>query len=167
MMAIALAFATRRIAGAVTDAIGQCANELTRIAEGDLNVRISNADAATKVGDLPHSMVVLRDYAVAARESREKTRLNDEAAREADRRREKEAREAEARRQKEIGDERASVFRHLSSSIGTVGAAAAGRDFSPRIERHFNDPLLADMAASVNRMIDKVSESMAATDVML
>ena len=167
ILAIVLAAATRRITTSVTGSIEQCVEDLTSLAEGDLEVEISDADKRTEIGDIARSMVVLRDNAISARELREKTRLREEASRETERRREEEARITEVRRRQEIEDERTAVIRNLSSSIGTVVAAAADGDFSLRIEKNFDDPMLAEMAASINRMMDKVAESVSATDEML
>ncbi len=147
----------RRTEGEIRDAVRQ----MRALADGDLDLPITGADADHELGEMARALTIFRDNAVAAREMEEQQRIQEAAARQ------READEAERRKIEEreaaerVEQARRKVMKALVESVGAVVEAGARGDFSRRIESVFEEPELAEMAKSINRLVGDVEAGIA------
>jgi len=169
--AVALVAATSVIAlrfgEAIRSSIKKSLDAMAALADGDLDVRIENTESRSEIGDIARALVVFRDNGIGAREAAKR-----EAAAQQIREREREeeqARQAEADETARLRQEEArqAMIGELSSSIGTVVAAAAEGNFTTRITKRFDEPELQNMADGINRLLDTVHAGVGETAKIL
>ncbi len=147
----------RRTEGEIRDAVRQ----MRALADGDLDLPITGAEGDHELGEMARALTVFRDNAIAAREMEEQQRNQEAAARQ------READEAERRKIEEreaaerVEQARRKVMTALVESVGAVVEAGARGDFSRRIESAFEEPELAEMAKSINRLVGDVEAGIA------
>ncbi len=164
---IFLAINARRIINGIKTALETSVSEMKTLAEGTLDIEITNTDKETEVGDMARALLVFRESAVDAERLAKEQKAAEDRERTAEEARVKAAQLAEEAQSEQRRRERQAVIQHLTESIGMVVAAAAEGQFSNRIDVQFDDPLLSEMAGSINNMMDRVEASIAESASML
>lgn len=165
--ALGLGLYAARISSGIRQALDTSVSEMTRLANGELDLDISATESETEIGNMARAMIVFRDNAKETKRLAAEKRQAEEAQQQVARERENAERNAERERQAERQREREKMIGDLSDSIGTVVSAAAHGDFSRRIEITFESDLLQEMARSINAMMDSVESGIAASAEML
>ena len=152
--------ASRRISTGITSKIQLAADEMSQVADGDLNVDISNADAQTEIGEMARALEVFRNKAIEARDlqAAREEEVKRQAQLEAERAEQEQL--AERKRQEEAARERQEMIGTLQKALGSVVDAAAEGDFSRRVDAQFDDAAFRAMAASLNRLLDNVEDGL-------
>ncbi|MEM6696616.1 MAG: methyl-accepting chemotaxis protein, partial [Pseudomonadota bacterium] len=161
IVALALTI-SRRMSARISHALQRSVDTMSQIADGDLDAPVDNADLDNELGQIARALDVFKQNgktAIAAAEREKQT----EAARQ-------EAAEAADKRQRQMEEdaraaaeaERQEVIRQLSSSIGTVVAAASTGDFTKRITVTFDDPHIDALAHDINTLIENVDGGISA-----
>ncbi len=108
------------------------------LADGNLETEVGDRDRSDEIGGMARAVAVFRTKAV-------ENRKLEEAAEEADR--------------KAAADRRA-MMEQLRDRVGTVVDAAAAGDFGRRVPEDFDDPMLLDLARSLNQLVASVQQSL-------
>jgi methyl-accepting chemotaxis protein len=150
-----LAFAIasgRRVRSAIEASVAQT----QELANGNLDIRITDADKDHELGRLAKALEVFRTNAIAAKEAEARQREQERLQRERDAERDRREAEAVAAQRRRAEEERRDVLARLQTSIGAVVDGAAAGDFSRRIEDRFAEPEFNRMAEAVNRLMTNV-----------
>lgn len=138
------------------------------LAEGVLDIKITNAGLNNEIGEMATALTVFRDGALEAetlRTAREKAR-EEQATAQAEATRAKEAQaaaEAEnIREQKVRSDLRAAQSQALEAELERVLKAADAGDFTLRIDHVFDEPALDEVASGVNTLLGTVDTGLKA-----
>jgi len=158
---------SRRARRSIIAEIDSVVADMSRLANGDLEFDITGEEAETEIGAMSRALAVFRRNAVESRE-REAREMQavETRRREQEERAEREARTEEEARLRQAA-ERKSMIEELARSIGSVVEAAAGGDFSHRIENRFDDPELDGMARSIDRLVTSVESGIGETSRVL
>lgn len=147
---------SRRISSGITRQLRSSIDEMSAVANGDLQAPISQTEAETEIGEMARALEVFRDKAIEARDL-QAAKLQEEAAnREREAKRQEEERLAEEKRQIHLEEERAAMIASLQDAIGSVVDAAASGDFSKRVDAVFDDTALQQMTQSINLLLENV-----------
>ena len=149
-------FLSRKISSGISGSLKLAVDEMSQVAEGDLEIDISNTEAETEVGEMARALAVFRDKAVEARDLQEAKVREDERQREEEIRRAEAEKKAEAERQAKQAEERRAMITSLQEAVGSVVDAAAAGDFSERVNAQFDDKEFEQMAGSINLLLDNV-----------
>ena len=81
-------------------------------------------------------------------------------------------REIQLAKEKEDADRKAAETREammidLGKSFGTVVEAAINGEFSKRVEAHFSDQILNDLAENINKLLSAVDDGLSTTGIVL
>ncbi len=136
-------------------------SEMQRLANGDLEITISNSGSPNEFGEMARALEVFRDNAVEARALAARQRDHEEAERHRKESEVEQRRADEAATAARVEEARRATLHELRSSVGAVVDAGAQGDFSRRISVDFSEPELADLAQSVNRLVDNVDTGLA------
>ncbi|MDP1730757.1 MAG: hypothetical protein Q8L54_06165, partial [Devosia sp.] len=115
-----------------------------RLSEGDLEVRLGTRNLIEEMGDLASVLAVFR---------------------EALRNRAELARDADATARQNLA--RVTEANALNAQLSAVVGAAVGGDFAKRMDADFADPALADLARSVNALVETVDRGLEETGQVL
>lgn len=157
----------RKNTKAIVNSIEESVDTMSRIADGDLDADVRNAEQETELGRMARALEVFKTNGKSAieatqREQRlEKERQESQAAVE----RARQEQEAHARAQTEAA--RKEMLASLCASLGTVVSAASQGDFTTRVEAEFTDEELAGLADSVNALVASVDEGLCAVGTVL
>jgi methyl-accepting chemotaxis protein len=150
-----LAFAItsgRRVRSAIAGSVAQT----QELADGNLDVQITDADKDHELGRMAKALEVFRTNAVAAKEAEARQREQERLQRERDAERDRREAEAVEAQRRLAEEQRREVLARLQSSIGAVVDGAAAGDFSRRIGDRFAEPEFNRMAEAVNRLMTNV-----------
>lgn len=153
---------SRRSAAAIVRDIDQSVDVMSRIAEGDLEVEVRNADQENEIGRMARALEVFQANGKAAikaaeREKKlEKERIDAAEAHKL----EQEKQEIAARDMAEAA--RKEMIASLSASLGKVVSAASEGDFSKRVEATFTDEELSGLGQAVNTLVTSVDRGLSA-----
>lgn len=163
----AVALVSRTMARSVSESLETSVTQMSRLADGDLGMDITGAEANHELGEMARALQVFRDNALAARALEEETRRKDAEtrAREVEQARAQE--EAEKQRQAKVEDARRAMIAELRSSVGAVVDAGAAGDFSHRITVKLEEPELQALADGVNRLVENVDRGVNETATTL
>jgi methyl-accepting chemotaxis protein len=165
--ALGLGLYASRISYGIRGALDTSISEMTRLANGELEIDISATESETEIGNMARAMIIFRDNAQETKRLATEKRQAEQEQQQVARQRDEAEKIAERDRQAERQRERDRMITDLSDSIGTVVSAAANGDFSRRIEIAFDSELLQEMARSINAMMDSVESGIAASAEML
>ncbi|MFN4209036.1 MAG: methyl-accepting chemotaxis protein, partial [Devosia sp.] len=128
----------------IVNPVRELTHTMIELADGKLDVTISNSDAKDEIGAMARAVEVFRQNGkrVAA--------LNAE----------------EAARNLSIV-ERADMMALLQAELGSVMRAASAGDFAQRVPTDFTDDELNGLAASVNGLVETVDRGLAETGTVL
>ncbi|WP_171322357.1 methyl-accepting chemotaxis protein [Halovulum dunhuangense] len=118
---------------------------MTTMAAGDYDAPIPGAERHDELGSMAGSVEAFRRTGLAARAA-EGQAARDRAAQEAARR---------------------AMMEELRAGLGEVVRGAVAGDFAGRVERRFDDPVLADLAGDVNRLMESVGSAIADLQTVL
>ena len=153
----------RMIAKDTQRVVRQSIDEMTELSNGTLDLEITGTEAQHELGDMARALVVFRDNALETKalEARQRDQEEEAKRQEAEQARRRKAEEAEAAARVEAA--RKTMLADLKSSVGSVVEAGAKGDFTQRIETHFDEPELAEMAQAINRLVENVEAGVAET----
>jgi methyl-accepting chemotaxis protein len=137
--AAVLAALTFAIGRSITGPLARLRARMAGLADGDLDSPIPDADARDEIGAMARGLEVFREQAASVRRLEDEKKASAEAA------------EAERR----------AMLDGLGASFGAIVDAAAGGDFSRRIDRRYDDPVLEKMAGGLNALLDTVQSGLA------
>lgn len=149
-----------------------------RLADGDLSEITTLKQNNGELGRLASALHVFRANALLTIEMREQEKQRDKEARDSEKAAEdakRRAAEAEKKRQQDQEEHaqqqaeaaRREMLSKLGTSIGAVVAAASKGDFSHRVDVTFDDAELAQLASSVNTLLDSVASGLRETTATL
>ena len=151
----------RHIANDTRETIGRSIGEMQALSGGNLELEITGTKANHELGDMARALVVFRDNALETKALEAQQRQQEEEAKrhEAEEAERRKAEEAEAAARVEAA--RKKMLAELKTSVGGVVDAGAKGDFTRRIEARFDEPELAEMAQSINRLVENVEVGVA------
>lgn len=152
-----------RVSKGITSSIAASVDTMKTLADGDLDVEIDGSDAEHELGDVARALVVFRDNGKEARALQEQQLKAEEDQRKREVEQAEREKLAEEERQRKAEEERKRVILSLKNSIGSVVQAAAAGDFGKRIDTHFDEPELQEMAGAVNQLVDNVEAGVSET----
>ncbi|MEM9763180.1 MAG: methyl-accepting chemotaxis protein [Pseudomonadota bacterium] len=125
------------IARSLTRGVEHTADNMDRLAGGDLGISITGDEHETELGRMAKSLRVFKDNAV---------KMRDMAA------------------EKEAVDRRAEADRNaMTQALAEVVEAASAGDFARRMRTEFEDPGYREIAAGVNTMVESVDSGVSET----
>jgi methyl-accepting chemotaxis protein len=156
-------FVARRNAAQLVGGVKSAVEAMSRIADGDLEAEVGNAEADTELGQMARALEVFKNNGKAAIEAAEREKQADEERRKAAAalKQEQERSEQEAREKAEAA--RREMIDGLSTSVGMVVSAASVGDFSKRVDANFSDEKLTALATGLNTLVESVETGLSAT----
>ena len=157
LVGAALAFFTGR---AVTRQLTKVTEDMSELADGNLDVDIEATEDKTEIAQMVNAMVVFRDNAQKARdldaEVKEKERREHELKEQERQRAEEIEKEKREKEQRERDAERArmKVLEKFQNDMEKVLGAAAAGDFSNRMSPENDDQSLAALSDVINRLLE-------------
>lgn len=153
---------SRRLSTRISSDVEHAVATMSRIADGDLDAVVRNADYENEIGRMAKALDVFKSNGKAALEAAEREKVAAEQRRheEAEAAKLQDEKDAAARQLAE--EQRKEMIGSLSKSLGSVVSSASAGDFSKRIEVRFDDPELASLASDVNTLIENVDAGISA-----
>jgi len=128
----------------LSGAISGMAAKMRTLADGDLDLELDGAEVRNELGQMAQALETFRDNGRAMRTA--------EAEKE-------EARQREAAEQAKRSS--------LQAEVAKVVSAAVNGDFSHRIDNHYDDPELDELAGAVNNLVETVDRGVGETGNVL
>lgn len=154
---------SRRVAGNLVTAVDTSISEMRQLADGNLDLEVSGAQAQNEFGDIARALMVFRENTVAARAAEAQQREAQDAAHQKEAADAERAARIEEERRAKIAEARQRMITELATSVGVAVNAGAQGDFSQRVTINFAEPELQTLAVSVNDMLDNVQSGITAT----
>ncbi len=125
----------------VTRPLTDLCNRTKRLSSGDMEPIGGLANRRDEIGQMASALEVFRRNALEMEDLRTEN----------------------ARRQEEAQKQQKDMLTLLSREIGTVVDCGSRGDFSRRVEHHFEDPELATLAESINKLVSAVEDGIEET----
>lgn len=153
---------SKRLSGRISQSIEISVDTMTRIADGDLDTEVANAELENEIGRMAKALETFKTNSKAAIEAAEREKLakRKRQDQEADAARHQAEQEAAVRAKSEA--EREEML-SLTKSIGAVVSAASAGDFTKRVDVQLSDQQLNALASDVNVLIKSVDVGIALT----
>lgn len=147
---------SRRLSGRISKSIETSVDTMTRIADGDLEAEVTNAELDNEIGRMAKALEVFKSNGKAAIEATEREKLAEEERQKQEAETAKRQEEQETASRAKAEAERQEMISSLSKSIGAVVSAASAGDFTKRVNVDFSDQQLTALAGDINMLIENV-----------
>ncbi len=154
-----------RIGGALSRKIKGSVETMSELAEGNLDVEVTDQDKQNEMGEMARALVVFRDNALEARHLEQEKEEADQRERQLQAEQAERDRDA-AEQAKRRAEEERRQFEELEKfrkSVDAVITQAAEGDFTPRIALTTSNEGFRQMAQSINAMLENVEAGVSET----
>lgn len=154
-----------RIGKALTANINRAVETMTELAAGNLDVEVSGQDQANELGEMARALVVFKDNAQEARRLEEEKQQAEarERERQADLAKRERLEAEEARKHAEEERRQLEELEAFRRSLDGVIVQAASGNFSTRLDIDTQNSSYAEMARSINAMMENVEAGLSET----
>lgn len=135
----------RLFGGLIARRIGTITQQMSSLADGDLDQPITGTELKTELGQMARALEVFRENAHRVAESTRQRHETEERA----------------------AQDRAAMMQELEQAFGTVVDAAVAGDFTRRIDAQFDNPTMTALADGMNRLLETVNEGVSQTREVL
>ncbi|MFK7870808.1 MAG: methyl-accepting chemotaxis protein [Roseobacter sp.] len=154
---------SKKLSSRISNDIEGAVSTMSRIADGDLDTEVHNAEFDNEIGRMAKALEVFKSNGKAANAAAEREKIAVAERLEAEERRKKEQQAQEEAAQAQAEEARKKMIADLSASLGQVVNAASDGDFSQRVDVSFDDEELSALAKNVNKLVTSVDHGIEVT----
>lgn len=154
---------SKKLSGRISHDIENAVSTMSRIADGDLDAEVHNAEFENEIGRMAKALEVFKANGKAAIEAAEREKAAEADRQEAAQRAKAQQEEQEEAARATAEQQRKKMISDLSVSLGRVVNAASNGDFSQRVDADFGDEELTALAENVNALVASVDQGIAIT----
>lgn len=154
---------SKKLSARISNDIKDTVSVMSRIADGDLEAEVQNAEYDNEIGRMAQALLVFKANGKEAIDAAEREKSAEVERQKAAEKLKSQQEEQEAAARAQAEATRKTMIADLSSSLGNVVNAASDGDFSQRVDADFGDAELSTLAANVNTLVESVDQGIAAT----